>query len=111
MPMNIEVPILKRVLDDYDLVYENGMVLPLTIDLVAGDTIEIGEKVISARLVAKPSQNDPTRILPAEEITIFISKVASIQHRVREVNEQTPEEKASWQKTFQEFSGGSNLVN
>ncbi len=111
MSMIIDVPIIKRVLDDYDLVYANGMVLPLTIDLLGGDTIEIGEKTIQVNLVAKPSQNDPTKTLPAEDITIFTDKVASIQHRSREVVEQTLEEKTAWHRTFQELSGGSTAIN
>ena len=100
--MLVTSPELKKKVDDYDIVFDSGMLLPITLDSTLGDTIIFGEKLITVVLTSKTSLNDPTKTLPAEDITIFVSHIVSIQHRVREVVELTPEQKLDWQKAFKE---------
>lgn len=103
--MRVETPLVKKWVDDYDVVFQSGMMMPITVDLAQGDYIQIGDKLIEVSLKAKPSPTDPDQILPAEDITIYVSHVVSIQHRVREVVELTPEQKFEWKKTLQELGG------
>lgn len=99
--MIIEIPEVKKILDDYDILFESGFMMPLTIDLDKGDTITFDDKAILIHLTSKPSRNNPDKFLPAEDITVFTPHIISIQHRTREVTELTPNEKASWAKTWE----------
>jgi hypothetical protein len=98
--MIITSPDVKKVVDHYDIVFESGMCMPLKIDRELGDTIAITETTIIAKLTAKPSQNDPSKMLPAEDVMVFTAKVASIQHREQEVVELSPESKSQWHEEF-----------
>lgn len=105
--MSIEIysPEVKKIVNDYDIVSKSGMVLPVTIDLVAGDTIVFNDLTILIHLSAKPSKTNPLATLPAEDITIFISQVFSVQRREREVIKQTPAQKDEWNDLIVECGG------
>lgn len=98
--MIINVPEVKRTIDDFEFVFETGMMLPFSLDLALGDTIEITETQALIDLVARPSKADPTKFIPAEDTTIFLNHVVSIQHRKREVVELTPEQKHGLAQTW-----------
>ena len=102
--MLISNPDTKKIVHDYDIVSVHGMMLPITIDLEAGDTVEHTSETIKFYLSKKPSIHDPSKILPAEDITVMKIHVFSVQHREREVLELTPEQKFEWSKTVQELS-------
>jgi hypothetical protein len=106
--MIVNSPEIKHVVDDYEVVLTTGMVFPLTIDRAAGDTIQLEDTRIVVKLAAKPSLNDPAKVLPEEDVTVFMSHVVAIQHRLREVVELTPEQKHQWTKVVQELSGTVN---
>ena len=106
--MNISSLEPNRMVQDYDILLENGMMLPITIDRAAGDTVEFIGDIIQFTLVPKPSMNDPTKMLPAEDITVFKPHVLSIQHREREIVSLTPEQKYQLSQTLQELSGTIN---
>lgn len=108
--MIITTPLEKRTVDDYDVLFESGMVMPITVEPDAGDQIQFGDNIIRVHLAAKPSRNNPEKSLPAEDITLFVRHILSIQHRVREVVEQTPEERNEWQKAFDQLSGASDVT-
>lgn len=103
--MIIEQPEVKHILDDYDILFASGYLMPITIDLAHGDTISLDDKAILVHLSAKPSQSNPARQLPAEDITVFTPHIISIQHRSREVVEPSLEQKAELAKTWQELVG------
>ena len=103
--MLISSPEIKKKVDDYDILFDSGMMLPITIDTSLGDVIMFNDRLITVTLTAKPSINDPAKMLPTEDITVFTSHIVSIQHRVREVIELTPEQKLDWQRAFKEISG------
>ncbi len=105
--MMIESPTTKTILEDYDVVSVNGMMMPITINATLGDTIELGPTQIVAHLVAKPSINDPNKLLPAEHIIIYTAQVFSIQHRTREVTNLTPEQRFELDKTYQELASST----
>lgn len=94
----------KKIVDDYDFIFTSGMLLPVVIDDTLGDTILFEAGMITIALVAKPSMNDSAVLLPSEEVFIYTSHLASIQHRQREVQLLTADQKAEWQKSFQELS-------
>lgn len=101
--MYITTPEVKKLVDDYDLIFSSGMMLPVTLDREAGDTVEFEKESITFRLTSKPSLNDPDINMPAEDITIFTKHLVSVQHRVREVRELTPEQQFEWKRTLQEI--------
>jgi hypothetical protein len=101
--MLVITPEVKRTVHDYDFVLRSNMVLPVTINPDAGDTIVFSDKVVLISLVSKPSTTDPDSVVPAEDITIFIDSLASVQHRIREITELTPEQRFAWNKTLQEI--------
>jgi hypothetical protein len=90
--MRIESPEVKHLVNDYDIVFQGGVTMAVTVDISAGDTLEFGEKLILVHLTAKPSPTDPDTLLAPEDITIFVPHVLSIQRREREVRERTPDE-------------------
>lgn len=108
--MLINTPLAKKTVDDYDVLFESGMVMPLTVDLDAGDEIHFNDAIIKVHLASKASKNSPDKTLPAEDITIFVKHILSIQHRSREVEEQSPEERAQWFKDFDSLTGGDKDI-
>lgn len=103
MPIEISEPIVKHLVHDYDIVSRSGMVMPITIDVEAGDSIKYNDLTILIHLASKPSQTDPDRTLPAEDITIFTNQVFSIQSREREITLQTSEQKEAWKNLIHEL--------
>lgn len=87
--------------DDWDFTFENGLLMPISIEEAAGDTIDFSDPAcIVVQLSERPSMSDPDKKLPAEEIRIFTGKVLAIQHRKREVDAPTPEQKNEWLETL-----------
>lgn len=82
-----------RELHELEYTFTSGAVLPLMVDMEAGDTVEDKPDVIYIKLVAKPSISNPEELLAAETITIFKSSLAAIQSRVRTLRLPTIEEK------------------
>lgn len=107
--MFVQSPQTTHVVREYDLVFESGMVFPVTIDTSKGDTITISDTQIQVHLSAKPSQNDPNKTLMAEDQTFFVSKLVAIQTREREFTEPTPAQKQEWAKEFKDLlmAGGT----
>lgn len=103
--MILETPVIKKTVEDYDFVFSSGVAMPVTIDLAAGDTVDVFQDKILIHLTAKPSFHDPDKILPAEDIKIFTSHLISIQHREREIIELTPEQKLEWKKVLHTSNG------
>lgn len=100
--MLVSTPEAYKTLDDYDFLTDTGMMMPVTLDRASGDTIAFGNEII-IRLVSKPSMNDPSKLLPAEDITIYRDHIVSFQHRERRVAELTPDQQFEWMKTLQEM--------
>lgn len=87
-------PVLEpHVVDDYDLLFTNGVLMPITVDRDAGDTVdfETSPLVINFHLAARTSPTDPDSKIPQEDITVFVSHLISITHRIREVLPPAPE--------------------
>lgn len=103
--MLINSPEVKRTVDDYDFCLTGGMVMPVTIDEAIGDTVSFTPDGVVIHLAIKPSYNDPTKTLPAEDITIFTKHLLFVQHRRREITQLTPEQQHEWLKTLQEAGG------
>ena len=103
--MYVETPLVKHSVSDYDIIFDSGMILPITIDLSAGDTISFSDQAILIHLAPKPSVNDPDKLLPSKDITIFTPHIVSIEHSQREVTELTPEEKFNSTRLWKELLG------
>lgn len=96
-----------KTVDDLDFTFSNGLVMPITLDESAGDTVDwdTHKDAIIIHLSAKPSMDGETK-LPAEDITVFRTNILLIQHRVREITELTTSQKQEmidWKKTLQEI--------
>lgn len=94
--MQIDTPEEFSIINDYDFVFETGMMISFSLYLDLGDTIDFQDHAVQVRLVPKPSPSDPDKLMPGEDTTIFLRSVAQIQHRVRQVKVLTPEQKAGW---------------
>jgi hypothetical protein len=102
--MLITIPNETKTLHYYDITFEGGVGLNVTIDEKLGDTISSDSQAFYINLSEKPSKASPGTNLPAEEITAFKSKILSIQKRTLEVPVLSPEQEAEWKKTIQEVS-------
>jgi hypothetical protein len=102
--MIVNTPETKYLVDDYDFTFMNGMMLPVTVNERVGDTIQFFDTAVVVHLAAKPSMNDPKIALPAEDITIYKTHLATQQHRIREVVALAPEQQHEWAKTLKEIS-------
>ena len=69
---------------DWDFVFTNGMVYPITLDLEAGDKLFKSDSVITITLAARPSKLDPMVILPEETVVIFLDKLTFYKTLQRE---------------------------
>jgi hypothetical protein len=94
-----------HIVDDYDISFDNGLSMSITVDKEAGDTIDwtTSPLVVQFHAAAKPSVTDPDTLLPAEDTTIFLSHVLSISHRCREVMPRTPDQDIAF-KTLHKLS-------
>lgn len=101
--MLIYDPDLKKTVHEYDITFENGMTIPVTVDTLAGDTYNEDEENVLVFLAPKPSKTDKSKILPAENIRIFKKKILVIQDREREINQLTPEQQAAWEQTLSDL--------
>lgn len=102
--MIVTAPDVKRFVDDYDFTFIGGIMMPVTVNVEAGDTIEFGTD-IQIHLTAKPSPNNPKTLLPVEDITIHQQHLLATQKRTREVIEMTPEQQHEWAKTLKQLGG------
>lgn len=102
--MIVNTPETKYFVDDYDFTFVTGMMMPVTVNTAAGDTIQGHADIIEINLTAKPSMNDPSKMLPAETITVYRRHLAATQQRRREVTELAPEQKHEWMNTLKELS-------
>lgn len=96
-------PEVKKILDDYDFFFESGMSMSVTLDFALGDSIKYNDLTVVITKIARPNPNNPAQIIPAEDTTLFINHIISVQHRQREVVEFTPEEKQAWAKTWEDL--------
>lgn len=85
-----------RTVDEYDFVFTGGVGMSVTIDSAAGDHIKQSDKTITIYRAPKPTLGDPDQLYPAEDITLFVSHIMSIQHRLREVQNFTPDQQLEW---------------
>lgn len=104
MDIQIYSPQTNKLVEDYDFTMTSGLMLPVTLDLNAGDTIDFGLDVILVYIASKPSITDPDKMLPAENMTIFVKHLVSVQHRTREVPDLTPEQAFEWKKTLADIN-------
>lgn len=97
---------IKKLIEEYDFSFTNGMMLPITIDREAGDEVDLSTHphAIIVNIVEKPSRIIPDQTVPAEQITIFTAHLLSIQKRIKEVEELTFEQKEQFRLTVQELS-------
>jgi hypothetical protein len=99
--MLIQSVIKPRILDEFDLMFSSGILLPITIDKDAGDTVDMSNADYAIfNITAKPASNNPDTLLPAEEITVFLRHVISVTHRVREILPANPDQVEEFKSLF-----------
>lgn len=95
----------ERMLDEYDFIFMNGSVLPLTLDLNLGDTIDFTPEVITVTLVAKPSVTDPKGEVGDNTTTIYRKHLLFYEHRRRNQMSISTEQRIEYEKTIKALSG------
>jgi len=98
-----------HVVDDFDITFMNGLFMTITVDKASGDTVDFATSPLTTifHMAEKPSPTDAKITLPAEDITIFMAHVLSIQHRTRTVIPTSPETRDEFQKVLQQLSSKS----
>lgn len=107
--MEINTPEVKKKVIEYDFLLSSGIMLPITIDPEAGDTVSFTDGGVVVHLEPKPSQNDPDVLIPGEDITVFARHLIAVTKREREVTQLTPDQKHQWRKTVQELNKGKTI--
>ena len=102
--MILNTPDDRHVVDDYDFVFNSGLVIPVTINAEAGDSITFNESVVKIYVASQPSMNDAQKMLPSRDITLFTRHLAAAEHRIREVIALNPEQKHQWLETLKSAS-------
>lgn len=99
--MLVSTPLVVSTVEDYDFTFVDGVSMNVTVDISKGDTVKETESRIHIYLTAKPSRNNPNKILPAEDTTLFKRQLVAIQRRTREVTGLTTEQQFEWDKTIE----------
>lgn len=104
--MIISSPIKQeKTYDCYDFTFVGGVVIPVTLDLAAGDSVELGHADrIYITIQERPSLNDPDKLLPAENLVLERRNMLGYTHRVQKVAEVSADQKAEWDKTIQDLT-------
>jgi hypothetical protein len=91
--MIIQPHLTPKKIDQFDIVFSNGILMPITIDKESGDTVDMSNPLIAIfSFPAKPSAINPDTSIPAEEISIFMAHVFSVTHRIVEIMPPNPDQ-------------------
>jgi len=108
--MIIENPIKDpHLVEDWEITYNNGSALAVTLDASMGDTYNLGSSLIEFHLSEKPSFVVPDDVLAAEDLFIPWINVNCARKRVRLIEDPTLEEKEEWQKILNELTDQNPL--
>lgn len=91
-----------RFVDEYDFVFQGGMVKQISVDSSIGDTIEFVNGGVKIFLAARQAIGNPDEIIQSQDITIFSQHLFSIDHQKRLVQEQSPDQRYEWFQTIKE---------
>jgi hypothetical protein len=108
--MLVQSPTVKHLVDQYDIFFDSGAVMPVTVDTEAGDSMNVSDKFLLFTLSAKPSLSNPENLLPAEDVTVFLPHVISIQHRQVERVEPNPDQQAEWREIWEKMATPKQIM-
>lgn len=95
--MIITSPRKSKIQTEYDFLFSNGMLVPVT--LKEGDEITFEPDLVRIKMISRPSLTNPEILHPEEEVLIFKTHILTISHREREVEEIVQAEWAEMLKT------------
>lgn len=95
-----------RIVDEYEFWFENGNSITVSIDKELGDSIDFSTHPMAVviSLSAKPGKTDPSQMMDAQDLTVFIGHVLSIQHTTKTFTPPTLAQQDEWKKTILELS-------
>ena len=91
--MIIHSPTEPRIVDDYNIVFLNGIDWPITIDKQSGDEIDFQQDRIVIKFGHRSSVVDESIRTPSEDQTIYLNNVIIVRHIQRTFIPQTKEQK------------------
>lgn len=94
----------ERVLDEYDFIFINGNVLPITLDMNGGDSIVFSPTEVLITIKAKPSPTDPKGEIGDNTITICRQHLMFWEYRQRKQMSITPEQRIELQNTIKRLA-------
>ena len=104
--VTVVIPEIKRTVTEYDFLFSSGVMMPVTIDVAAGDTLDDTDPLKTVVYkAAKTHPHDSDKSLPAETLTIFKQHLLCIQQRDRDIIEPSPEQKDAWQAAIRDAAG------
>lgn len=102
--MEINSQPVTKTQDEYDFVFANGKVLQLTLDLSSGDRFVELPLRIQVHIGPKPSLANPDLMTLAEDFTIYVAQLISLQHRTRVINVATLEQQEQMKTLLAEMN-------
>lgn len=91
--------------DDFDFIFVNGFVFPITVDYAAGDTINFGEREIEIHIHKKPLLAEGNTLDTTEHTILNRNNILIINHRVRTVLPQSPEQRDQFSMLIKQKTG------
>jgi hypothetical protein len=99
-------PVVKdRTVKEFDFIFSSGMVMPVSIDEEAGDSIHDDKDTIIVIITAKPSLSTPDASIPSERVVVYKAHLLAVQSRERTVSEPTPEDKFELASLYSKLAG------
>lgn len=93
-----------KVIDDYEITFDSGQFMSISIDGSVGDTIEFGSSAITVHLAPKLAETGEIAF-PAEDIIIMVAHVIATRKITKLYQPLTDQQKAEWKKSFDQASG------
>jgi hypothetical protein len=108
--LEIKQPELTRDVMEYEFVFDSGMSMPIIVDTVAGDSIDLSKPdCISIQLAAKMSPFDPNEVsFKPEAVTIYKYKLACVHVRTRTLRIPSPDELFELRRSSMALAGGTH---
>jgi hypothetical protein len=85
---------------DYHFMFTNGAELEVTLDYSRGDSIDFKPDSVVIHIEGMPYLDDPTKSLPARDITLFKDKIISHQRVAREIQLLPDSASSDWLKAL-----------
>lgn len=102
-----------RSITEFDITFNNGLFFTIPVDEQSGDLVDYDTSplVTIFHLAEKPSPTDPGAILPAEDISVFLSHVIMINRHTRTLLQPTTDQREELKKAIHSIASSAKSVH